>query len=67
MKLKTGKVFDVYSMLDGHTVDRLAEDIAEALAKNGYDVSAIEWDITCNVLSPTEDLWNWQTINWTAS
>tara|TARA_B100001250_G_C19626256_1_gene711680 strand:+ start:724 stop:894 length:171 start_codon:yes stop_codon:yes gene_type:complete len=56
MKLKTGKVFDVYSMLDGHTVDRLAEDIAEALAKNGYDVSAIEWDITCNVLSPTEDL-----------
>ena len=55
-KLKTGKVFDVYSMLDGHTVARLAEDIAEALSKNGYDVSAIEWDITFNVLSPTEDL-----------
>ena len=49
---------DVYSMLDGHTVDRIAEDIAEALSKNGYDVSAISWDIDCNVLSPNEDLWN---------
>jgi|TARA_B000000557_G_scaffold146693_1_gene119027 hypothetical protein len=47
---------DVYSMLDGHTVDRIAEDIAEALSKNGYDVSAISWDIDCNVLSPNEDL-----------
>ena len=47
---------DVYSMLDGWIIDRIAEDIAEALSKNGYDVSAIEWDITCNVLSPTEDL-----------
>ena len=67
MKLKTGKVFDVYSMLDGHVTDRIAEDISEAMAKYGWDTSAIEWDITCNVLSRTEDLWNWQPINWTAS
>ena len=47
---------DVYSLLDGWIIDRMADDIAEALAKNGYDVSAISWDIDCNVLSPNEDL-----------
>ena len=48
---------DVYSMLDGQTVDRIAEDIAEALAKNGYDPSAVSWDIDCTVLDLDEDLW----------
>ena len=47
---------DVYSMLDGQTVDRIAEDIAEALEKNGYDVSAVSWDIDCTVHELTEDL-----------
>ena len=31
-------------------------DIAEALAKNGYDVSAVSWDIDCTVHELTEDL-----------
>ncbi len=56
MKLKTGKVHDVYSMLDGHVTDRIAEDISEALAKYGWDTSAIEWDITCTVHDLDEDL-----------
>jgi hypothetical protein len=47
---------DVYSMLDGHIVDRIAEDIAEALAKNGYDVSAVSWDIDCTVHDLNQDL-----------
>ena len=47
---------DVYSMLDGHIVDRIAEDIAEALAKNGYDVSAVSWDIDCIVHDLNQDL-----------
>ena len=47
---------DVYSMLDGHTVDRIAEDIAEALSKNGYDVSAVSWDIDCTVHELDQDL-----------
>ena len=48
---------DVYSMLDGWIVDRMAEDIAEALSKNGYDVSAVSWDIDCTVHGLDEDLW----------
>ena len=47
---------DVYSMLDGQVTDRIAEDIAEALAKNGYDVSAISWDIDCTVHDLNQDL-----------
>ena len=47
---------DVYSMLDGWIVDRMADDIAEALAKNGYDVSCVSWDIDCNVHDLNEDL-----------
>ena len=48
---------DVYSMLDGWIIDRIAEDIAEALSKNGYDVSAVSWDIDCTVHNLDEDLW----------
>ncbi len=47
---------DVYSMLDGWIVDRMAEDIAEALSKNGYDVSAVSWDIDCTVHGLDDDL-----------
>ena len=47
---------DVYSMLDGHVTDRIAEEISEALAKNGYDVSAISWDIDCTVHDLNQDL-----------
>ena len=54
---------DVYSMLDGWIVDRMADDISEALAKNGYDVSCVSWDIVCNVHDLDEDLWH--LANWT--
>jgi len=47
---------DVYSMLDGWIIDRMAEDIAEALSKNGYDVSAVSWDIDCTVHELDQDL-----------
>jgi len=47
---------DVYSMLDGWIVDRIAEDIAEALSKNGYDVSSVSWDIDCTVHGMDDDL-----------
>ena len=63
------KNVDVYSMLDGWIIDRIAEDIAEALARNGYDVSAVSWDILCTVHDINEDLWIcqiiwiWQPIN----
>tara|TARA_B000000557_G_scaffold232595_1_gene206612 strand:- start:685 stop:843 length:159 start_codon:yes stop_codon:yes gene_type:complete len=50
------KNVDVYSMLDGWIIDRIAEDIAEALARNGYDVSAVSWDILCTVHDINEDL-----------
>ena len=47
---------DVYTMLDGWIVDRMADDIAEALAKNGYDVSCVSWDIDCTVHDLNQDL-----------
>ena len=43
-------------MLDGWIVDRIAEDIAEALSKNGYDVSSVSWDIDCTVHGIDDDL-----------
>ena len=47
---------DVYSLLDGHITDRIAEEIAEALAKNGYDISALSWDIDCNVYDLNKEI-----------
>ena len=47
---------DVYSLLDGWSIDRMADDLAEAWAKNGYEVSAVSWDIDCTVHDLNQDL-----------
>ena len=40
---------DVYSLLSDNVKDYIAEEISEALSKNGYDTSIILWDISCEL------------------
>ena len=38
---------DVYTLLPDKVKDYIAEEISEALAKNGHDNSIVTWDISC--------------------
>ena len=40
---------DVYDLLPDSVKDYIAEEISEALAKNGYDNSIILWGISCEL------------------
>ena len=40
---------DVFSLLSDKVADYIADEICEALAKNGYDTSIVLWDISCEL------------------
>jgi len=40
---------DVYSLLPDSVKDYIAEEISEALVKNGHDNSIVLWDISCEL------------------
>ena len=40
---------DVYSLLPDSVKDYIAEEISEALAKNGHDNYIVTWDISCEL------------------
>ena len=40
---------DVFSLLPDEVADYIADEISEALAKNGYDNSIVLWDISCEL------------------
>ena len=39
----------VYTLLPDKVKDYIAEEISEALAKNGHDNSVVLWDISCDL------------------
>ena len=40
---------DIYSLLPDNVKDFIADEISEALAKNGHDNSIVLWDISCEL------------------
>ena len=40
---------DIYSLLPDSVKDYIAEEISEALAKNGHDNSIVTCDISCEL------------------
>jgi len=40
---------DVYNLLPDNVKEYIADEISEALAKNGHDNSIVSWDILCEL------------------
>tara|TARA_R100001440_G_scaffold248_1_gene750 strand:- start:448 stop:591 length:144 start_codon:yes stop_codon:yes gene_type:complete len=40
---------DIYSLLPDNVKDFIADEISEALVKNGHDNSIVLWDISCEL------------------